>query len=112
MTNNKDGNRDSSGKFVEGNEFRIKKGEVKNPNGALRGKRVSTYLKESLEKELANGKTIGEILADTILLEAKKGNYAFMRELLDRTEGKVIEQVSAEIDGGINIIFKRDDEND
>jgi hypothetical protein len=108
---NKDDNRDSSGKFVEGNKYRIKKGEVLNPDGAPKGKRVSTYLKELLETELVNGKTIAEILADTIVLEAKKGNFQFMRELLDRTEGKVMEQISAELEGGINIVFKRSDEN-
>jgi len=111
MTDNKDDNRDSSGKFVEGNEYRIKKGEVRNPDGAPKGKRVSTFLKELLEKELVEGKSVAEMLADTIVLEAKRGNFQFMRELLDRTEGKVMEQVSAELEGGINIIFKRDDEN-
>jgi len=106
-----DENRDSAGKFIEGNEYRIQKGEVKNPKGAPKGKRITTLIEEALEKE-HGGRKVAEILAEQILKQALSGNYQFEREVLERIEGKVADRITGDSDGGLTVIFKRADETD
>ena len=106
-----DENRDSEGKFIQGNEYQIKKGEVKNPKGAPRGKRITTLIEEALEKE-HGGRKVAEILAEQILKQALSGNYQFVREILERIEGKVADRITGDSDGGLTVIFKRADETD
>ena len=106
-----DENRDSEGKFIQGNEYQIKKGEVKNPNGAPKGKRLTTLIEQALDKE-HNGRKVSEILVEQILKQALSGNYQFVREILERIEGKVADRITGDSDGGLTVIFKRANEAD
>jgi hypothetical protein len=103
--------RDGKGRFLSGNRYEIQKGEVKNPKGAPRGKRITTLIEEALEGELG-GRNVAEILAEQILKQALSGNYQFVREVLERVEGKVADRITGDSDGGLTVIFKRADETD
>jgi len=103
--------RDNKGRFLSGNQYEIKKGEVKNPKGAPRGKRITTLIEEALEKE-HGGRKVAEVLAEQILKQALSGNYQFVREILERIEGKVADRITGDSDGGLTVVFKRADEND
>ena len=88
-------------------------GESGNPNGAPKGKRVSTILKELLNKAAPQkmqeakfvseflGKnpkaTNAEVLAVRLLFNALvKGDHKAVQEIIDRTEGKAMQQLSIE----------------
>lgn len=98
----------------------IKPGETRNPNGRPKGhKNITTLVKALLEKkvELRGESPIGkagdrkkwsEVIAARMVVEASKGNMKAMRELLDRTEGKVVQPIEGTGDNGefkINITY-------
>lgn len=89
-----------------GKETQIKPGEVRNPHGAPKGKRLSTLLKETLTDGLAvtirkaDG-TAGvryikeaDIIA-SLIQEAVSGKNKLVaiREILDRLEGKAFQSI-------------------
>jgi hypothetical protein len=109
ISNNDDIN--NSGKAVEKkarhgieNLTHWKKGQSGNPNGRPPGKSITTILKNLLEKEIVLTKNpitgkkkekqkISEVIALTMVREAIKGKDKFIKEILDRTEGKVLQGI-------------------
>lgn len=86
-------------------EHQFKPGQSGNPNGAPKGKRISTIMKELLEKELegpdpSSGQyrkmTMAEIIALAMVKEASTGNVKAAKEVMDRTEGKVPQPLTGE----------------
>lgn len=77
-------------------------GQSGNPNGRPKGQSITARLRALLEKgeingqPIKDGKQVADVLAETILKGALKGDFRFAREILERTEGKVIERVQVE----------------
>jgi hypothetical protein len=79
---------------------RFKPGTSGNPAGrppdALRGvsARILAKLQETTigGKELPGGRTVAEMLAEVVIREALKAKYPFVKEVLDRTEGRPIDR--------------------
>jgi hypothetical protein len=65
------------------------------PTGAPKGPTYSTLLRALLHRReiggqpLPSGKTVADVLAEVMVAKALQGDYRFIREVLDRTEGKV-----------------------
>ncbi len=82
----------------------IKKGERLNPNGRPKGQRnYATIYREALIKlgEL-NNKTPDELEDEIIskgILNARSGDYAFYKDILDRLHGKAAQVVDVTSDG-------------
>jgi len=83
------------------------KGNNANPNGRPRKEACITTVLQSRMGEVplveingkVNTKTWAELIADSLLMNAYKGNAAAMHELMDRIEGKVAQPVIG-ADGG------------
>ena len=89
---------------------RIQPGEVRNPAGRPPGiKYVSDYLREKLGK-VKDGTVEAEAIADALIAMAKdtkmRGFVPALQELLNRTEGKVLDTHKIEGDMPVTIIFK------
>ncbi|MBI5724613.1 MAG: hypothetical protein HZA50_11680 [Planctomycetes bacterium] len=94
---------------LKGHQF--KPGQCGNPGGVHGpGKTVTSILREMLAKpietlkltnvpEVYRKRKICEAVAIRVLSEAINGDHAFLRELLDRTEGKVADRLAGH-DGG------------
>lgn len=81
------------------NLVNIPPGVSGNPKGRPKGSRtIITIVREMLElrtirgKPLPNGMTVAESLADVMLVHALKGDFRYVKELLDRVEGKVVDR--------------------
>lgn len=75
----------------------IKKGEVRNPNGRPKGQRdYATIYREALIKlATLNNKTEEEIeneILSNALLSARKGDYRFYKDILDRLYGTALQR--------------------
>lgn len=77
-----------NGGAVPPEEHRWKKGQSGNPGGRPKGESVTSALRRLLESE-HGGKRLLDLLAERILKEALSGKHAFVKEVLDRTEGTV-----------------------
>lgn len=100
----------------------FKPGQSGNPNGRPKGSGVTDQLKKLLHEEIElKGKktTMAEAIAKVCVSKALKGDHRFVKEILDRTEGKVKDQLS--VDGEMRIVNQRfvvatkkaeDDDND
>lgn len=82
----------------------IKPGEVRNPNGAPKGKRLTTYLKEVLDgevtlKDLESGQlrqfSKRELVAIALAKEAIQGNIKAIREVFEREDGKIVQKLAS-----------------
>ena len=79
-----------------------KKGKSGNPNGRPRKEACITTVLQSRMGVVpqidiggkVNTKTWAELIADSLLVNAYKGNAAAMHELMDRIEGKVAQPVT------------------
>ena len=66
-----------------------------NAKGRPPGRSLTAKLREMLDastldgRPIADGKTLADLLAETILRGALGGDIRFLKEILDRTEGKV-----------------------
>ena len=90
-------------------------GQSGNPAGRPPNtKYVSDYLREALQ-ELTDGKTNAELIAESLILLSKdpkmRGFVVAIKELLDRTEGKVPDTHKIESDVPITLIFKLEEED-
>ncbi len=86
----------------------FKPGQCGNPNGRPKGSGVTDRLKKLLDEEVTlKGKqtTMAEALAQVVLNKALKGDHKFVKELLDRVEGKVTDKL--EVEGNMKIIQQR-----
>ena len=83
----------------------FKKGQSGNPNGRPRKEACITTVLQSRMGVVpqidiggkVNTKTWAELIADSLLVNAYKGNAAAMHELMDRIEGKVAQPISGDI---------------
>jgi hypothetical protein len=74
----------------------FKKGKSGNPRGRPKGKSISAILRDMIQQLPSGqrkGKTYGETAAHVILREALKGDAAFMKMLLDRSEGQALQHI-------------------
>ena len=89
---------------------RFKPGQVANPNGRPKKRDcISDVLRELLEsaelrgKPLPDGKTAAELLAEELLIGAlgtknlPAGKVSLIQLILDRTEGKAVQRVIADV---------------
>lgn len=84
------------------------KGKSGNPNGAP--KRSWTWagvLQDAVEKSEEDGRTVKEIIAESLLTEAKKGNILAQKELMNRMDGQPTQSVehSGEINTSL-VVYK------
>lgn len=103
--------------FAKGNEFRIKEGEVKNPNGRPKGstsitaelckilekKIVQTFPEFAQKPEMAKKKA-KEIMAEKMMLDALKGNTMMQMHIHNQVDGKPAQNVNLE--GGLDNTMK------
>lgn len=83
-------------------------GKSGNPNGRPKGSGVADRLRRLLEEEVTlKGKklTMADALAQVVLNKAMKGDHKFVKEILDRLDGKVTDRL--EVDGDIRMIQQR-----
>ena len=81
-------------------ETRFRPGQSGNPAGRPKrktlGERIADLLDETdlYGKPIPGGRSVADLLAEAIVREALKGKFAFAKEVLDRTEGKVPDRVA------------------
>lgn len=97
-TGDKDGDntgRNANGTFNDSHPNCWLPGKSANPAGRPPGRDIRKVFEELLSKEAKGGKagTLLDLLTEAILEHAMGGNAPYMRELLDRTYGKVVQQV-------------------
>jgi hypothetical protein len=80
----------------------FKPGQSGNPRGRPKGSGVTDRLKRILAED--DGK-VSEALAKSMLQAALRGDHRFVKEILDRVEGKVTDKL--DIDGDIRVIEQR-----
>ena len=78
-----------------------KKGQSGNPGGRPKGKSITAELRKLLDKG-----TTAEDLAE-ILLKMGKKDLAALREVLDRSDGKVTDTHRIEGEIPVSIVYKR-----
>lgn len=87
---------------------RFRPGQSGNPGGRPKGRSLTALIREALEREQvapesegggSTGKTGAEALAEVIVGRALKGQFLFAKEVLDRTEGKVRQQLDVSATG-------------
>jgi len=86
----------------------FKPGQSGNPKGRPKGSGITDKLKALLDSEvILKGEklTMADAIAQVIINKALKADHKFVREILDRTEGKVTDNVK--IDGEMKIIQQR-----
>ena len=83
-------------------------GQSGNPGGQRKGKRITTLIREALERE-HEGKRVVEALAEIMIREALRGDFRFAKEILERIDGKVPDRITGDEDGGgLTVVFRRD----
>ena len=83
-------------------------GQSGNPGGQPKGKRITTLIREALERE-HEGKRVVEALAEIMIREALRGDFRFAKEILERIDGKVPDRITGDEDGGgLTVVFRRD----
>lgn len=93
------GKHPNSLKALEGHQWAP--GTSGNPTGRPKGKSITARIRRLLEKaaEKDGGRDVADAIASVIVAQALKGDYRFVRELMDRTEGKVPDRFAG-FDGG------------
>ena len=85
---------------------RWKKGQSANPKGRPRGiTSITGRLREIVEQD--DGKA-GKALAKAALRAALEGDYRFWKEIVDRLDGPIRQEVESAMDGRIEIIHVKD----
>jgi len=86
-------------------ETRFRPGQSGNPAGRPKRKTLTERIAALLEckelhgRALPDGMCVADLLAEAIVEQALKGKFAFVRDNLDRTEGKVSDRIAGP-DGG------------
>ena len=97
-----------SGKAPQLRPFHFKKGQSGNPKGCPKKiESLTALLKKTLGKECpiksANGKTWKEFIVEALLVAATKGNGPAIKEVWERVDGKVVNELSFD---GTPIVIK------
>jgi hypothetical protein len=82
-------------------------GRPKGPSLTNRVMRLLAKRKDLDGKPLPNGKRLVDLMAETILREALAGNYPFVKEVLERCEGKVTDRIQADIKTHVDLDTER-----
>jgi len=77
---------------------RFEKGKSGNPGGRPKGRAVTAALHELSETE-HNGKKVAVLLAEQMMKLALSGKFPFLKEVLERLEGKVADKHQVEATG-------------
>jgi hypothetical protein len=83
-------------------EHQFQKGQSGNPGGRPKNESVSATIRRMLQGE-HNGRPIQDILVERMIKEALSGKYPFLRELLDRAEGRPSQKV--EVTGETPMVY-------
>lgn len=88
--------------------FQFKPGQSGNPGGRPKGRTLMGVLRELLEQEELSGqacppgKQVIDLVGEAFLWEClRRGNATLLKELLDRTDGKVLAKL--EVEGELTI---------
>lgn len=93
----------------------FKPGQSGNPGGRPKGLSITARLRALLEKGEINGEPIkggqqvADLVAESIVKQAISGNAPLIKELLDRTEGKVPDRLAGPDGETLTITLKWDD---
>jgi hypothetical protein len=107
-------NRGESLKPIPPVHARFKPGQSGNPGGRPKGRSLTAILRDVLDgDELkgdkdADGKTIGHRLVEAMLTHAIDGDPSLIREILNRTEGRVPAKAEAMISTTVRIEYVND----
>jgi hypothetical protein len=85
-------------------EHQFRKGQSGNPGGRPKNESVTATIRRMLQGE-HNGRPIQDILVERMIKEALSGKYPFLRELLDRAEGRPNQKV--EVSGETPLVYIR-----
>ena len=104
--------RDCNGRFLKGNTIGFPSGQSGNPLGPPRREScVTSLLKDILgEIDTKTGKTNARLLAEALFRNALK-DPQFMKEAMNRCEGKVTDEVDIQ-SRGVSIIYELTGGND
>lgn len=78
-------------------EYRFTKQNPRPGPGRPKGSSLTAILRRELEKATKDGKTVGEAVMNALIGKALKGNYVYIKEILDRIEGKPKERHEIEL---------------
>jgi hypothetical protein len=71
-----------------------KKGERRNPHGRPKGENLTTKLRRVLDEDDPKYGTKGDALIAIAVAAAKKADFRFFKEIIDRMDGKVPERLA------------------
>src|SRR4051812_50151728 len=74
-------------------EYRWKPGQSGNPGGRAKGQSITARLRAVLEQE-HNGRVLMDLLAERLAKEALAGKFPFIKEVLERLDGRVADRVN------------------
>jgi len=83
-----------------------KPGQSGNPGGRPEGKSITAELRKLIDKG-TNAEDIANVLYDIAKSKLNRNQIIALKELLDRTDGKVPDTHKIESDVPINIIYKQ-----
>ncbi len=83
----------------------IKRGEVLNPGGRPKGKSITAELRKLIDSG-TNAEDAAKILYEMAKTKQGRDQLAALKELLDRTDGKVMDVHRLEGDVPVTLIFK------
>ena len=99
------------GKYKPPVETRFEPGRSGNPKGKPRGTlSLKSLLKRELEKEVKNGEnpvTVAQALMNDLVKYAHKGNMKAMEMILDRIDGKILQEFNFQGDMSVNLFSSR-----
>ncbi len=72
----------------------FKRGQIANPHGRPKNKRLTAAIVRGIEKSSGDGRTVAEDIADALIDQCRDGNTSAIALLWDRTEGKVAQALS------------------
>lgn len=105
--------------------YQFKPGESGNPGGRPKTRPVTDYVREQLERQIptvmrvklpavfaqlyGESATFGQMLAFQMIAQAATGERRAMKEVLDRVEGKVTQQLASDEIDSIQLTVRRID---
>lgn len=87
-------------------EHQFQPGESGNPGGRPKGKSISAEFRKLMDRGL-NGKDLAEAMAKRAYEMALKGNFQFFNMIMERTEGKVPDQMQGDFKHHITVDYAK-----